>query len=63
MLSLLAGCRQDPAPTSTPGVNTIAVPSSGTSAQVEDTIRALGTVRPEQTLPLSFGAGGAGSAP
>jgi len=58
LLSLLAGCRQDPAPTSTPGVNATAVPSSGTGARVEDTIRALGTIRPAQTLPLSFGAGG-----
>jgi HlyD family secretion protein len=57
ILSLLAGCRQDPAPTPTPGGATVAV-ASGANAQVGDTIRALGTVRPAQTLALSFGTGG-----
>ncbi len=57
ILSLLAGCRQEPAPTPTPGGAAVSV-ASGANAQVGGTIRALGTVRPAQTLPLSFGASG-----
>ena len=57
VLLLLVGCRQGPASTPTPAGETVTV-ASGVSAPMGDTIRALGTIRPAQTLPLSFGANG-----
>ncbi len=53
---LLLGCQRSPAPTPTRAAAEVA--ASGSSTQVEGTIRALGTIRPAQTLALSFGASG-----
>ena len=49
----LLGCQRGPVSTATPGATEIAASTSG--AQLQGTIRALGTVRPAQTLSLSFG--------
>jgi multidrug resistance efflux pump len=55
VLSLL-GCQRGPASTAMPGGTEVAASTS--NAQLEGTIRALGTIRPAQTLSLSFGSGG-----
>jgi len=49
----LLGCQRGPVSTATPGATEIAASTSG--AQPQGTIRALGTIRPAQTLSLSFG--------
>jgi HlyD family secretion protein len=55
VLSLL-GCQRGPASTATPGATEVAASTS--NVQLEGTIRALGTIRPAQTLSLSFVSGG-----